>query len=57
MATAALRDILTGIPRLIVGQALYPIRRRLRGPMKQPETQAELAELVNRTRYHEIRAG
>lgn len=57
MATAPLLEILTGIPRLIVGQALHPIRRRLRGPMNPPETQAEMAELVNRTRLHEIRAG
>lgn len=57
MASASLWDVLFGVPRLIVGQALLPLRRALQGPMKQPETQSELAELVNRTGYHEIRAG
>lgn len=57
MAKANLWDILTGIPKLIVGQTLHPLRRTLRGSISSPETQSELADLVNRTRKHEIRAG
>lgn len=49
--------ILAGIPKLIAGQVLYPLLNTLRSPMPEPETQAELADLVNRTRIHEIRAG
>lgn len=57
MAQASTWDVLTGIPKLIAGQALHPLRRAMRGPMKTPETQGELAALVNLTRKHEIRAG
>lgn len=57
MATASFLEVLSGIPRLIVGQALHPLRRALRGPLAQPETQTDLADLVNQTRIHEIRAG
>ena len=57
MAKASLRDLLAGVPKLIAGQALHPLRRVLRGPLKRAESQAELADLVNRTRLHEIRAG
>ncbi|MEX0286579.1 MAG: DUF2255 family protein [Paracoccaceae bacterium] len=57
MPHASLWDIVTGLPRLIVGQALHPLSRIFRGSMKHPESQAELADLVNKTRSHQIRAG
>ena len=45
------------IPRLVVGQLLRPIRMAMRGPMPHPKTQRELADLVNHSLKHEIRAG
>lgn len=57
MAQASTWDVLTGVPKLIVGQALHPLRRTMRGSMKTPQTQSELADLVDLTRKHEIRAG
>lgn len=45
------------IPRLLVGQALRPIRMAMRGPMPHPKTQRELAGLVDNSLKHEIRAG
>lgn len=48
MPNATLWDVLSGIPKLIVGQLFHPLISKLRGPMKQPETQAELAALVIR---------
>jgi hypothetical protein len=57
MPNATLWDVLSGIPKLIFGQLFHPLISKLRGPMKQPETQAELAALINQTRIHEIRAG
>ena len=46
-----------GIPRLLAGQALRPIRIAMRGPMPHPTTQRELADLVDNSLKHEIRAG
>ncbi|MBO9409774.1 hypothetical protein J7399_20230 [Shimia sp. R9_1] len=57
MAKASLWNVANGIPKLIIGTAIHPLLRALRGPMEQPLTQSELAKLVNQTRVHEIRAG
>ena len=54
MAKASLWNMVSGIPKLIIGTAIHPLLRILRGPMQQPDTQSEL---VNQTRIHEIRAG
>lgn len=45
------------IPKLIARQAFQPLRLALRKPVQHPETQAELAALVNHSLKHEIRAG
>ena len=45
------------IPRLLFGQVLRPIRIAMRGPMPHPKTQRELADLVDNSLKHEIRAG
>jgi hypothetical protein len=57
MASTSLLAMVSGIPKLIVGTAIHPLLRALRSPLKPPETQTELADLVNQTRIHEIRAG
>ena len=53
----SLLETALGIPRLLVGQALRPIRIAMRGPMPHPKTQRELADLVDYSLKHEIRAG
>ena len=54
---SSLLDTALGIPRLLVGQALRPIRMAMRGPMPHPKTQRELAGLVDNSLKHGIRAG
>lgn len=57
MAKASLWNVVSGIPKLIIGTAIHPLLRTLRDPIEEPQTQSELANLVYQTRVHEIRAG
>ncbi len=50
-------QIIAEIPRFIACQALTPLKRAMSAPAPAPESQAELAKLVNGTLHHEIRAG
>ena len=54
---SSLLDTALGIPRLLVGQALRAIRIAMRAPMPHPKTQRELADLVDNSLQHQIRAG
>ena len=44
-------------PRLLFLQAVRPLRLAFRKPLPHPATQAEMAELVETSLRHEIRAG
>ena len=45
------------LPRLLAGQALRPIGIAMRGPAPRPKNQRELADLVDISLKHQIRAG
>ena len=45
------------MPRMLVIQLLRPIRVAVRRPVPHPKTQRELADLVDNSLKHEIRAG
>lgn len=50
-------QIILGLPRLLWNYATNPLKRALFNAAPTPDTQAELARLVERTFHHEIRAG
>ena len=47
----------TDLPKLVMNQALRPLRLAFRKPIEPPQTQKKLAEMVNHAVVHEIRAG
>ncbi|MES0810145.1 DUF2255 family protein [Roseibium sp. SCPC15] len=57
MAFSSLLNLAVDLPRLLVGQAIQPLRLAFRSTETRPTAQGELAELVNRTLQHKIRAG
>ena len=50
-------NLLTDLPKLFASQAMRPLRLAMRRAAPRPETQQEMANLVNNSLKHEIRAG
>ncbi|WP_168206453.1 DUF2255 family protein [Labrenzia sp. PHM005] len=50
-------ELMVDLPKLFVRQTIQPLRLSFRKPLTQPETQADLAKLVDHALAHEIRAG
>ena len=57
MTSSSLLTAAVDIPKLVMTQAIKPLRLMLRQPLPYPGTQAELAVLVNTALRNEIRAG
>ena len=55
--TSNLSNIAIDLPKLLIRQAIQPLRLALRKSTTLPDTQQELAELVNHSLKHQIRAG
>lgn len=57
MTSPSLLEKATDVPKMIAMQAVKPLRLMLREPLDYPNTQGELAALVDNALAHEIRAG
>lgn len=57
MPSSKLISTLLGLPKLLIVQALKPLRVAMRKPVAAPKTQQQLADLVNASLAHQIRAG
>ena len=55
--TSNLSNIAIDLPKLLIRQVFQPLRLALRESTALPDTQQELAELVNHSLKHQIRAG
>lgn len=57
MTSSNILNLMIDLPKLLVKQAIQPLRLILRKPLPYPETQIEMANLVNGSLKHKIRAG
>lgn len=57
MSTSKALTLATDLPKLFVMQAVQPLRLGFRKPLDYPNSQQEMANLVNDSLKHQIRAG
>ena len=55
--TSHILNLAIDLPKLLIRQAIKPLRLALRKSAEPPLNQQELAELVNHSLKHQIRAG
>lgn len=57
MAISNTLNLVTSLPKLIGRKAVQPLRLTLRQPLAHPNTQRDMAKMVNDALSHKIRAG